>query len=103
MRDQVRLAARTNRTRAFEPHVFDDVCGRNRGRRLVGERPPSVLLDADGNGFVWAAVEVFEDRRRRGHSDLALARATAVHHAYTELLHRVTRFTRVIAFRGILP
>src|SRR5919106_1205590 len=45
----------------FEASVLDHVgCG-NRRRRLLGERPPPVFFDADGNRFVAAAVEVFDD------------------------------------------
>ena len=67
--------------------LLDHLGRRQRQRRPVGQHPAAVLLDADRHRFVARAIEVLEDRGRRGHRHLVLARPSAVDHADAQLLH----------------
>src|ERR1043166_3514192 len=62
----------------LQPRVFDDVRRGNRGGHLLGQRPAAVLLDADGNWLVAAAVEMLEDRAPRCDRHFMRARSPAV-------------------------
>ena len=48
--DEMHFAAGANLPRGLDARLFDDFGRRGRDRRLVRERPASVLLDADGTG-----------------------------------------------------
>ncbi len=87
-RNEVHLAPRANCRAASSARLLDDLRRRRRGRRLVGERPAAVFLDADGHRLVATAVQVCEDGRCRGERDFVLARSAAVEHTNR------TRFTR---------
>ena len=65
----------------------DHVGGRRERRRLIGQRPASVLLDSDGDRLVAVRVEVLEHRRRRGQRHFMLARTSAVDDADAEFFH----------------
>ena len=65
---------------------FMHVRGGERRRRLAGQRPASVLVDADRNRLVAAAVEMLEDRRGRGDRHFVLAGPAAVDHADAKFL-----------------
>ena len=82
--NEVGFASGADGTRAFEPRpALMTSGGGNRRRCFVSERPPAVLFNADGNGLAPAAVEMLDDRSRRGDRDLVLSRAAAVNHADT--------------------
>ena len=51
-RDEVHFAPFAHRPRRFEPRLLDHVAGDHHARRLVGERPAAVLLDADRHRLV---------------------------------------------------
>ena len=86
-RDQVDLAAAAAGPRRIEARLFDDLRRRHRGRRAIGERPPSVLFNPDRHRLVPRAVEVGEHRRGRRQRHFVLARASAVQHADAESFH----------------
>ena len=48
--------------------LLDHLGGRQRRGGAVGQHPAAVLLDADRHRLVARAIEVLEDRRRRGHA-----------------------------------
>ena len=58
--------------------LLNHLCRRRRARRLIGEHPPAVLRDQDRDRVVLAAIDVLENRRRRGHRDFVLPRSAAV-------------------------
>ena len=86
-RHQVHLARGSRRAAGLEARVLDHLGRRHRARRPLGERPAAVLLDADRHRLVALAIEVREDRRRRGQRDLVLARPSAVDDADAKTLH----------------
>ncbi len=86
-RHEMDLAAGTNLARRLDPRLLDDFGRRGRDRRLVGERPASVLLDADGDRLVPMAIEIGKHRRGRGERDLMFARSSTVEHANPKSFH----------------
>ena len=81
------LAPFAHRARGLEPGLFDHFAGDHRGGGLVGERPASVLFDADRHRLVTRAVEVREDGRGGGERHFVLAGPPAVEHAHTQTFH----------------
>jgi hypothetical protein len=85
--DEMHFAPFPQRARRFHPRLLDHLAGDHRGRRLVGERPAAVLLDADRNRVVPRAVEIREHRRGGRQRDFVLARSSSVQHTDTQPFH----------------
>ena len=69
-----------------DARLLDHLGGRGRGRRLVGQRPAPVAIDADRHRLVAGAIEVGHDRGGRGDRDFVLARAATVDDAHAQFL-----------------
>ena len=84
---QVPLAPAARKPAGGRPALLDHFSSGRGDRQAIGEQPPAVFLDADGNRFVPLLVQVLNDGGGRGDRYFMLARSTAVDDADTKFFH----------------
>ncbi len=101
-REQVHLASGAQGLH-LRACLLDDLRGRGGRRRLVGQRPAPVPVDADRHRLVAGAIEVGHDGGGRGDRDFVLARAATVDDAYAQFLQGLWGVRDSAGMAGWMP